>query len=140
LPWDVLDQEGNVEPTEFVVSGEVKDVDLTVLCVGGDQVKETMKKALKWARDREADQLIWVKKSVEEFFRELKGANVLIGFEVKFLIAGQDEGGKNTTATVTAGKFYLTMYVQDVPAIRELNLDLIYVDDYSEIFLEYLNQ
>jgi phage tail sheath protein FI len=101
---------------------------------------ETMKKALKWARDREADQLIWVKKSVEEFFRELKGANVLIGFEVKFLIAGQDEGGKNTTATVAAGKFYLTMYVQDVPAIRELNLDLIYVDDYSEIFLEYLNQ
>ena len=101
---------------------------------------ETMKKSLKWARDREADQLIWVKKSVEEFFRELKGANVLIGFEVKFLIAGQDEGGKNTTATVTAGKFYLTMYVQDVPAIRELNLDLIYVDDYSEIFLEYLNQ
>lgn len=94
---------------------------------------ETMIKSLKWARDREADILLYVKKSIEEFFRELKGNNVIIGFNVFFDMA------KNTKATVTAGKFYLTMEIQDMPAVRELNLELVYVDDYSEVLLNFIN-
>lgn len=87
----------------------------------------------KWARDREADQLIWVKKSIVEFMNELKGNNVVIGFEAYF-----DEK-KNTQATVTAGKFYLTVLVQDMPSIRELNIELIYSDVWGENLINYIN-
>ncbi|NPA50989.1 MAG: phage tail protein [Epsilonproteobacteria bacterium] len=94
---------------------------------------ETIIDSIKWARDREADQLVWVKKSIEEFFRELKGNNVVIGFEVFF------DPQKNTKATVSAGKFYLTIKTQDMPSIRELNIELVYVDDYSDVLINFLN-
>jgi hypothetical protein len=94
---------------------------------------EAITYSLKWARDREADQLIWVKKSIEEFFRELKGNHVVIGFEVFF------DTEKNTKATVTAGKFYLTIKTQDMPSIRELSIELVYVDDYSDVLINFLN-
>jgi hypothetical protein len=97
------------------------------------RLMRTIIQSIKWARDREADQLIWVKKSIEEFFRELKGNKVMIGFEVFFDIE------KNTKATVTAGKFYLTIKTQDMPSIRELNIEMVYVDDYSDILINFLN-
>ncbi|WP_108062717.1 phage tail sheath C-terminal domain-containing protein [Poseidonibacter lekithochrous] len=90
-------------------------------------------KASKWARDREADQLIWVKKSIVEFMNELKGNGVVIGFDVFF------DPAKNTKATVTAGKFYLTVKVQDMPSIRELNIELVYSDDWGETLINYIN-
>lgn len=90
-------------------------------------------KASKWARDREADQLIWVKKSVVEFMNELKGNNVVIGFDVYF------DPLKNTAVTVTAGKFYLTILVQDMPSIRELNIELVYSDNWGETLINYIN-
>ena len=89
--------------------------------------------ATKWARDREADQLLWVKKSVIEFMNELKGNNVIIGFDVYF------DPDKNTAATVTAGKFYLTIKTQDMPSIRELNIELVYSDAYGATLINYLN-
>lgn len=89
--------------------------------------------ASKWARDREADQLIWVKKSIVEFMNELKGNSVVIGFDVFF------DPLKNTKATVTAGKFYLTVMVQDMPSIRELNIELVYSDDWGETLINYIN-
>jgi phage tail sheath protein FI len=89
--------------------------------------------ASKWARDREADQLIWVKKSVVEFMNELKGNNVIIGFDVFF------DPDKNTAATVTAGKFYLTVLVQDMPSIRELNIELVYSDNWGDTLINYIN-
>jgi len=89
--------------------------------------------ANKWARDREADQLIWVKKSIVEFMNELKGNNVIIGFDVFF------DPEKNTAATVTAGKFYLTVLVQDMPSIRELNIELVYSDNWGETLINYIN-
>ena len=90
-------------------------------------------KANKWARDREADQLLWVKKSVVEFMNELKGNNVIIGFDVFF------DPEKNTKATVTAGKFYLTVLVQDMPSIRELNIELVYSDNWGNTLINYIN-
>ncbi|RXJ86956.1 phage tail sheath C-terminal domain-containing protein [Arcobacter sp. CECT 8985] len=89
--------------------------------------------ANKWARDREADQLIWVRKSVVEFMNELKGNGVVIGFDVYF------DPEKNTKATVTAGKFYLTILVQDMPSIRELNIELVYSDQWGETLINYIN-
>ena len=90
-------------------------------------------KATKWARDREADELLSVRKSIEEFLNELIGNGVGIGFEVYF-----DEL-KNTKATVTAGKFYLTIKFQDMPSISELNIELIYSDAWSEVLINYIN-
>lgn len=89
--------------------------------------------ANKWARDREADQLIWVRKSIVEFMNELKGNGVIIGFDVYF------DSEKNTKATVTAGKFYLTVKVQDMPSIRELNIELVYSDDWGDTLINYIN-
>lgn len=90
-------------------------------------------KASKWARDREADQLIWVRKSIIEFMNELKGNGVVLGFDVFF------DPEKNTKATVTAGKFYLTVEVQDMPSIRELNIELVYSDAYGDTLINYIN-
>ena len=89
--------------------------------------------ANKWARDRSADQLIFVKQSCEDFFRELKGNGVVIGFECYF------DPEKNTNATVTAGKFYLTLRVQNMPSIRELNIELVYADDWGDTLINYIN-
>lgn len=92
-----------------------------------------MQTASKWARDRQADELLQVKQSVEEFMRELIGNGVGLGFEVFF------DSTKNTKATVTAGKFYLTVRFQNMPTIRELNIELVYVDDYSDMLLTIIN-
>lgn len=92
-----------------------------------------MQTASKWARDRQADELLMVKKSVEEFMRELIGNGVGLGFEVFF------DSTKNTKATVTAGKFYLTVRFQNMPTIRELNIELVYTDDYSDVLLTIIN-
>lgn len=98
------------------------------------RVLDAIIKASKWARDREADQLLEVKRTITEFMNELIGNSVAIGFYVYF------DPKKNTKATVTAGKFYLTVEFQDMPSIKELNIELIYVDDYSEVLINYLNQ
>lgn len=92
-----------------------------------------MIEASKWARDRQADELLYVKQSVEEFMRGLKGAGVVLGFEVYF------DPEKNTKATVTNGQFFLTVRFQDMPTIRELNIELVYVDDYSDVLLNIIN-
>ncbi|MFZ5374456.1 MAG: phage tail sheath family protein [Campylobacterota bacterium] len=92
-----------------------------------------MMQAAKWARDRQADELLYVKKSIEEFMRGLKGAGVALGFEVFF------DTEKNTKATVTNGQFFLTVRFQDMPTIRELNIELVYVDDYSDVLLTIIN-
>jgi phage tail sheath protein FI len=89
--------------------------------------------ASKWARDREASELLWVKQSVVEFMNELKGNDVVIGFEVFF------DPEKNTKATVTAGKFYLTIKMSDMPSVRELNIELVYSDDYNDVLINYIN-
>ena len=89
--------------------------------------------ASKWARDRGADELVYVRQSVVEFMNGLKGAGVVLGFEAFF------DPIKNTKATVTNGQFFLTVQVQDMPTIRELNIELVYVDNYSDVLLNIIN-
>lgn len=92
-----------------------------------------IKKAAKFARDREASILLQVRDTVIEFMNELKGNDVVIGFDVFF------DPKKNTKATVTAGKFYLTIKAGDMPSVRELNIELIYTDDYNGLLIKYIN-
>jgi len=92
-----------------------------------------MIEASRYARDRKADELLYVKKAIEEFMRGLKGAGVALGFKAYF------DTTKNTKTTVTNGQFYLTVEFQDMPTIRELNIELTYVDDYSDVLLNIIN-
>lgn len=89
--------------------------------------------ASKWARDRQADELLYVRQSVVDFMNGLKGAGVVLGFDAFF------DPIKNTKATVTNGQFFLTVEVQDMPTIRELNIELVYVDNYSGVLLNIVN-
>jgi len=98
------------------------------------RVLDAIIKANLWAIDREADQLLQVKKTITEFMNELVGNGVAIGFDIYF------DPKKNTKATVTAGKFYLTILFQDMPSIKELNIELVYSDNWSEVLINYLNQ
>ena len=92
-----------------------------------------MIEASRYARDRKADELLYVKKAIEEFMRGLKGAGVALGFKAYF------DTTKNTKTTVTNGQFYLKVQFQDMPTMRELNIELTYVDDYSDVLLNIIN-
>ncbi|TDO97453.1 phage tail sheath C-terminal domain-containing protein [Marinomonas balearica] len=87
----------------------------------------------KWARDREASELLWVRQTVVEFMNELKGNDVIVGFDAYF------DSEKNTKATATAGKFYLTVKLGDMPSVRELNVELVYSDDWNDVLINYIN-
>ncbi len=86
--------------------------------------------ANKWARDRSADQLIWVKKTCSEFFRKLTGAKIALGYEI-YLDSNRTD--------VTAGKFTFVLKTANMPAIRELNFDLVFSDDWNEAFVKWIN-
>jgi len=89
--------------------------------------------ASKWARDRRANELVYVRDSIDAFMRELRGNNVALGFSIYF------DMEKNTLATVTAGKFYLTVKWQNMPTIRELNIEMVYTDEYGDVLLNIVN-
>ena len=89
--------------------------------------------ASKWARDRRANELVYVRDSIDKFMRELRGNNVALGFDIYF------DMKKNTLATVTAGRFYLTVKWQNMPTIRELNIEMVYTDKYGNVLLNFIN-
>ena len=86
--------------------------------------------ANKWARDRSADQLIWVKKTCSDFFRNLVGANIALGYEIILLPEKSD---------VTAGKFTFKLKTANMPSIRELNFELTFTDEYNDAFINWVN-
>ena len=86
--------------------------------------------ANKWARDRSANQLIWVKKTCSDFFRNLVGAGIALGYSIELVAAKSD---------VTAGKFTFRMRTANMPSIRELNFELVFTDDYNEAFINWVN-
>lgn len=98
-----------------------------------DRISEAAQKGVLFAIDRKADQLYHAKRSVEELLRQLVGAKVLLGYELSW-------SEKNTDATVTAGKFYLDIRMQNNPIVKQLTLDFIYVDSYSKQLMEDLNK
>jgi len=86
--------------------------------------------ANKWARDRSADQLIWVKKTCSEFFKRLTGAGIALGYEIE-LDANRSD--------VTAGKFTFVLKTANIPSIRELNFILTFTDEHNDAFIEWVN-
>lgn len=98
-----------------------------------DRISQAAQKGVLFAIDRKADQLYHAKRSVSEILRQLVGAKVLLGYELSW-------SAKNTDATVTAGKFYLDVRMQNNPIAKQLTLDFIYVDSYSGQLIDDLNK
>lgn len=98
-----------------------------------DRISEACQEGVFFAIDRKADQLFYAKQSIEELLRNLTGARVLLGYEVTW---NED---KNTLATITAGKFYLDIRMQDNPTVKTLELDFIYVDTYGDNLMNLIS-
>ena len=87
--------------------------------------------ANKWARDRSADQLIWVKKTCSNFFKNLTGAGIALGYEIHL-----DENRSD----VNAGKFTFVIKTANMPSIRELNFELVFSDDWNDALINWINK
>lgn len=94
-----------------------------------DRISQACQKGVLFAVDKRADQLYHAKRSVEELLRALVGSQVLLGFDLSW-------SAKNTSANITAGKFYLDIRMQNNPIVKQLTLDFIYVDKYGDVLLE----
>ncbi|PZT47146.1 phage tail protein, partial [Helicobacter valdiviensis] len=77
------------------------------------------------AIDKKASELYFIKLSVEEMLRNLKGAKVLVGYEVEW-----DEE-RNTPSNISAGKFYLQVKMMNNPIVKQLTLDFKYSDEWA---------
>lgn len=98
-----------------------------------DRIAIAAQKASFKAIDKRASQLYLVKLSVEEMLRDLKGAKVLIGYEVSW----NEE--RNTAANVSAGKFYLDVRMMNNPIVKLLTIDFIYSDEWSKDLIKSLS-
>lgn len=98
-----------------------------------DRISQACQKGVLFAIDRKASELYHAKRSVSELLRQLVGAKVLLGYELSW-------SAKNTDATITAGKFYLDVRIQNNPIVKQLTLDFIYVDKYGETLMNELNK
>ena len=98
-----------------------------------DRISQACQKGVLFAIDRKASELYHAKRSVSELLRGLVGAKVLLGYELSW-------SAKNTDATITAGKFYLDVRMQNNPVVKQLTLDFIYVDKYGSVLMDELNK
>ena len=98
-----------------------------------DRISQACQKGVLFAIDRKASELYHAKRSVSELLRQLVGAKVLLGYELSW-------SAKNTDATITAGKFYLNVRMQNNPIVKQLTLDFIYVDKYGSVLMDELNK
>lgn len=98
-----------------------------------DRISQACQKGVLFAIDRKASELYHAKRSVSELLRQLVGAKVLLGYELSW-------SAKNTDATITAGKFYLDVRIQNNPIVKQLTLDFIYVDKYGSVLMDELNK
>ena len=98
-----------------------------------DRISQACQKGVLFAIDRKASELYHAKRSVSELLRQLVGAKVLLGYELSW-------STKNTDATITAGKFYLDVRMQNNPIVKQLTLDFIYVDKYGSVLMDELNK
>ncbi len=96
------------------------------------KIGETVQDATFWAIDIRADVLNHVRASVEGFANGLKGANVLIGYDVFW------HPEKNTKENITAGKFYLVAEMQNMPTVRRLEIECVYVDKFSPVLMKII--
>lgn len=99
-----------------------------------DRISEAALDGLFWAIDRRAtDVLKSVKDSVEQLLLALKGAGVMIGYEVFW------DKEQNTKANITAGKFYLKAQAQNSPIVKRLEINFSYVDRYGDVLMKLIS-
>jgi phage tail sheath protein FI len=98
-----------------------------------DRVSEAALDGLFWAIDRRADILKSVRDSVEQMLLALKGAKVLLGFNVYW------DPERNTKANITAGKFYLVAEMQNMPIVKRLEVNFSYVDRYGDVLIKLIS-
>lgn len=99
-----------------------------------DRIAIAGQKAAFKAIDKKASELYFVKISVEEMLRNLKGAKVLIGYEVSW-----DEE-QNTPSNVSAGKFYLNVKMMNNPIVKQLTINFLYTDEYSDELVDMISK
>ncbi|TQR29327.1 phage tail protein [Campylobacter sp. MIT 99-7217] len=98
-----------------------------------DRISIAAQKASFKAVDKKASELYFVKLSVEELLRALKGAKVLVGYEVSW----NEE--LNTAANVSAGKFYLDIKMMNNPIVKLITLEFAYTDDWADELLNTIS-
>ncbi|EAK2109059.1 phage tail sheath family protein [Campylobacter taeniopygiae] len=98
-----------------------------------DRIAIAAQKASFKAIDKKASELYFIKISVEELLRDLKGAKVLIGYEVSW-----DEE-RNTNANISAGKFYLNIKMMNNPIVKQITLELIYSDEWADDLVKIIS-
>lgn len=98
-----------------------------------DRISDACQKGVLFAIDKKASELYHAKRSVSELLRGLIGAKVLLGYELSW-------SDKNTDTTITDGKFYLDVFMQNNPIVKQLTLDFIYVDKYSGVLMDELKK
>ncbi|TKX29520.1 phage tail sheath family protein [Campylobacter estrildidarum] len=98
-----------------------------------DRIAIAAQKASFKAIDKKASELYFIKISVEELLRDLKGAKVLIGYEVSW-----DEE-RNTDANISAGKFYLDIKMMNNPIVKQITLELIYSDEWADDLVKIIS-
>lgn len=98
-----------------------------------DRIAEAALKGLFWAIDRRADELKAAKDSVEEMLLALKGARVLVDYEVSW-----DEE-RNTPANITSGKFYLKVDMMNTPIVKRLEVNFNYTDKYADVLIKMIS-
>ncbi|MFY0745414.1 phage tail sheath family protein [Campylobacter sp. LH-2024] len=99
-----------------------------------DRIAIAAQKASFKAIDKKASELYFIKISVEELLRDLKGAKVLIGYEVSW-----DEE-RNTNANISAGKFYLNIKMMNNPIVKQITLELIYSDEWADDLVKSISE
>ena len=90
-----------------------------------------MQRELKWARDRNANQLVWAKVSCAKFFDAEVANGRALGYRIYL-----DSDASN----VSAGQFKFVMQVEDTPSIRELDIELQFVNDYDQVLIDMVNK
>ncbi len=98
-----------------------------------DRIAEAALEGLFWAIDRRADELKAAKDSVEQMLLSLKGAKVLVDYEVSW----NDE--LNTPANITAGKFYLDVKTMNTPIVKRLEVNFDYTDKFSKMLIKMIS-
>jgi uncharacterized protein len=98
-----------------------------------DKIMASALDSLFWAIDRRADVLKSAKDSIEQMMLNLKGSNVLLGFNVYW------DPDKNTKININEGKFYLVVDMQEMPIVKRFEINFSYVDRYSEILIKAIS-
>ena len=99
-----------------------------------DRISEACQQGVLYAVDKKASELFFAKYSVEQLLQNLTGSKVLIGYNVYW------DDKKNTAATVTAGKFYLRIEMQNNPIVKVIELDFVYKDSWGDLLLSSINK